>query len=82
MIIRDYQISKQTKQEVESSIFCLQILSMYTEVTKRKSLMMREEYGLKGYEQETQRRKKQKLPISMPRYSISLVKEMESETIR
>lgn len=58
MIIRDYQISKQTKQEVESSIFCLQILSMYTEVTKRKSLMMREEYGLKGYEQETQRRKK------------------------
>lgn len=56
---------------------------MYTEVTKRKSLMMREEYGLKGYEQETQRRRKnQKLPISMPRYSISLVKEMDSETIR
>ena len=35
-----------TKKEIKSSVYWLQILSMYRAVTKRKLLMIREEYGL------------------------------------
>ena len=44
LMIRDYQILKQKK--VKSSVYCLQILSMYRAITKRKLLMIREEDGL------------------------------------
>lgn len=54
---------------------------MYRVAAKIKSLMTTELW-VKGYKQETERRKKiHKTPMSIPRYSTSLVKSMEIETI-
>lgn len=70
------------KEEAVTSIYCLRISCTYIVATKIKSLMTTE-YGLKVINRKLERRKKtQKLPMSIPRYSTSIVKSMEIETIR
>lgn len=73
-----------TKKEIKSSVYWLQILSMYRAVTKRKLLMIREEYGLTNSSYPVQGivTGEKKKNTSITRHSISLVKEMETKTIR